>query len=832
MIYQGHENQSGPTEQDANQQAHSLVVFTTADDETLRPLSIGDGIHELLGYTPDEWLRDPVLWRQVIHPADRHSVVDEKLRGDDVFFKQYRMLARDGRVIAIREQTFRIKPGRGIASYRQGSYLDVSADHAFLDQMREVEERYRALVEEAPAVTYRSTHDEHGGVIYVSPQLRQVLGYEPQVWLDDPTMWTRLVHPEDVGTVQSQVDETYATGQQFETEYRIQAADGRWVWLQSTASLIRDHDGEPLYWQGVLVDITRQKEAEAAHEALEVRYSNLLKNAHDVIIVLDRQEQLTFANPAFEHLTGYRVDEFSSLSIVDLTHPDDIEDLRAGIARVFALEQQRPEHEFRLIHRDGSVRYVEANASPIVAGDEVVGLQAIIRDVTDRQKLEQKLVTQAFHDDLTGLPNRAQFRAALQECVAKADPATVLFLDLDNFKIVNDSLGHEAGDELLIEVAGRLVDMVRGNDLVARISGDEFAVLLSGTDGSPDGELAAQRILTALRLPISLREKEITQAASIGIADMQPGQSEDDVLRQADLAMYASKARGKNTYARYERRLETAAQRRLELETDLRAGLRRGELRLVFDSIIDLRTGLAAGIEALVRWEHPRHGLLHPRSFLAIAEESGLIHDLDRWVCEEIGRRASDWRSRVEFQHPLVAVNLSVRSLESPRVIEALTNVCAELNAGPSTAQLVIEISEPELVRASGQIRSHVQELHRLGVKLAVDDFGTGYGALANVRKLAVEYLKIDGEFVRSISHSREDSIIAYNMIEVAHALGIRVVAEGVEDQSQIDALRSFGCDLAQGTALSGETVHSDVPDRLEADDLQILGTQLTSLAR
>jgi diguanylate cyclase (GGDEF)-like protein len=409
----------------------------------------------------------------------------------------------------------------------------------------------------------------------------------------------------------------------------------------------------------------------------------------------------------------------------------------------------------------------------------------------------------AFHDILTGLPNRALFLDRLQQSLDRSDrdriPRAVLFMDLDNFKVINDSLGHKVGDELLMVVARRLMACLRPGDTAARLGGDEFVVLLDGVAGVGEADLVAERIIGALGAPIELGGRRVFVGTSVGIALCEDTACRPDVLlRDADVAMYEAKKEGKARRKVFNPAMHAQALHRLELENELRRAIEHGELRLYYQPMVLLSTGKVIGMEALVRWEHPERGLIRPREFIPLAEETGLIVPLGRWVLRETCRRACEWGEQYPTASPLLAsVNLSVVQFREPDLVGELQGILRETGLEPSRLQL--EITESAVVDDTERATALLWELKGLGVRLAIDDFGTGYSSLASLRQFPVDDLKIDKKFVDGLGQNESDAAIVRLVIDLAHALGMQAIAEGVETPEQLARLRDMGCDQAQG---------------------------------
>jgi diguanylate cyclase (GGDEF)-like protein len=454
--------------------------------------------------------------------------------------------------------------------------------------------------------------------------------------------------------------------------------------------------------------------------------------------------------------------------------------------------------ELRFRRADGSLLWAVVATSLVDAGT-----LAMVSDITERKAAEEALVHQAFHDTLTGLPNRALFLDRLGHALARSArrPAStaVLFLDLDRFKWVNDSLGHAAGDSLLVAAAERLRQVVRDEDTVARFGGDEFAVLCEDLSDETEAVTVAQRIIAAVASPIALGERHLALTASIGIALASgPGADPDVLLRDADSAMYRAKERGRDRIELFDDDMRARAMARVETESALRRALEVGELRVHFQPVVDLAGEVVVGVEALVRWQHPERGLVPPLEFIPVAEETGLIVPLGAHVLSEACHTIARWNRRHRDRPALsVSVNLSARQLSSPGLRDVVAATLAESGLPPEL--LCLEITESVLMEDADASREQLQALKEIGVTLSVDDFGTGYSSLLYLKRFPVDVLKIDRSFVSGLGTSTEDSAIVAGVVQLARALGLQSVAEGVEDPEQVRRLGGLGCDLAQG---------------------------------
>jgi diguanylate cyclase (GGDEF)-like protein len=497
------------------------------------------------------------------------------------------------------------------------------------------------------------------------------------------------------------------------------------------------------------------------------------------------------------------VDQLVGTRLVEHVHPDDrpnanrfflqLRETSGGVAGV---------QDWRLQRVDGSQLWTENTGSNLVAEPTVGGFVINTRDISERRTLQSRLAHQAFHDELTRLANRALFLNRVAHTVARAPrgqhPAAVLFLDLDDFKKVNDSLGHAVGDELLVAAAARLTTCVRPGDTIARLGGDEFAVLLEDVDGMSDVVVVAERISAAVRAPFHVSGRDVFIGVSIGIASVTVGESPDDVLRNADLAMYFAKGRRKGHFAIYERSMHAEMMERLELEADLRTAVERRDFQIEYQPIVSLVTGEVHGAEALVRWNHATRGMVPPARFVELAEETGMIIPLGRWVLREACERARDWRMRYRGRRPLqMSVNLSARHFQDPSL---LMDVQQALNdSGLEPWALTLEITESVLMHQSGATLERLRALKGLGLNLAIDDFGTGYSSLGYLQQFPIDVLKIDRTFVDAVGMEDEDPVLARAIIALGRTLQIETVAEGIERPEQRDGLRALGCTLGQG---------------------------------
>ena len=549
------------------------------------------------------------------------------------------------------------------------------------------------------------------------------------------------------------------------------------------------------------------------------RFQGLVQSGSDVITLVEQGGTIRYASPSSERVLGLLPSRLTGAVLLDLVHPSDAPRFAERLARAFE-GRTAPAVEARLRTGDGSWQWVEALASlPSPDEDGVACVVVTSRDVSERKELEEQLTAQALHDPLTGLANRRLFHERVTSALAQRTPpdVAVLFLDLDDFKVVNDSLGHGAGDELLVTVAARLQGALRAGDTVARLGGDEFAVLLQDEVTAAVAEATADRLIEVLHAPVVLGTTELRTRVSIGVAPGRSGDSGEDLLRNADLAMYIAKGGGKGRYATYAPEMHTATAGRLELLADLRTAIAQEQLRLHYQPTVQLSTGAVTGVEALVRWQHPVRGLISPAEFIPLAEESGLVVPLGRWVLGRACREAATWTHPAGRSPASVAVNLSTRHLSDPSVVDDVRHALRESGLAP--ARLVVEITETGLVDDEDVVLRVLHGLKGLGVRLAVDDFGTGYSSLSYLRRFPVDVLKVDKTFVDGLGVGGEGqaSGLVEAILGMARTLGMSTVAEGIEQPDQLAELLALGCDSGQGYLLSRPVPPEQLPALLSA---------------
>lgn len=669
-------------------------------------------------------------------------------------------------------------------------------------ELSSAELKYRTLVERQPAVVYIAEPGPTGQWFFVGPQVEAMLGYGPEEWTADPDLWARLIHPDDRDAVVAQDAAAGKPGSTKRLEYRMVRRDGRVLWVLDESSVIESGDGRPLL-QGILLDISAAKGAEDALRASEEQQRMIIETASYAFVAFDGDGRVVEWNRRAEETFGWARAEAFGAELAEMIIPADMRAAhREGMRRYAATGHGRilsRRMELEAVHRDGHQFPVEITIWPVQSDGET-RFNALIDDITVRKELEEQLRHQALHDSLTGLANRVLFsdrvQHALDRSTATPDASlAVLFLDLDDFKTINDSLGHGAGDELLIAVGRRLEATLRPGDTAARLGGDEFAVLLEDAAVDTPQAVAAQ-LLEAFASPFVVQGKQVQVHATIGIAvDTGAGTTPAELLRNADLAMYVAKQRGKSRYETYRQRMHEDAVRRLELKAGLERAIADEQLELYYQPIVELRDGTVLGFEALLRWRDAGGQFVPLSELIPLAEETGLIIAIGRFILREACRQAAEWANAGDPRIRL-SVNVSPSQLEHGSVSQDVRAALRLSGLDPST--LVIEITESTLIDNNLSALRELRQLRKLGVHLALDDFGTGYSSLGRLRHLPFDMVKIDRSFVSRITREQEGAVVQ-SILEMAATLNLEVVAEGIETHSQLLALRARGCLVGQG---------------------------------
>jgi diguanylate cyclase (GGDEF)-like protein/PAS domain S-box-containing protein len=545
--------------------------------------------------------------------------------------------------------------------------------------------------------------------------------------------------------------------------------------------------------------VSEAVQADKARRKTEARFGWLVRNSSDFIMAVDADGTIDYVSPSVERLLRSPSHTLLGTSLTDLAHPEDVGELGALIDRAMASPGHRVSGEWRIRQSDGTWLPVETVACSGSGDFDTTGVVLNTRDLQERKALEQKLTFQAFHDPLTRLANRSLFRERVEHALDRRSLAdvAVLFIDLDNFKTINDSLGHAAGDHVLVETAHRVRSSLRTEDTAARLGGDEFAVLLEDADVTSAARVA-ERIRVALGTPFWVLGQEVYISASIGIAVRREGDTAGELLRNADVAMYTAKSKGKACFEIFEPAMHDAVVARLGMEAELRRAIERREFIIHYQPIVRLESGEVIGAEALVRWQHPTRGLVPPLDFIPLAEETGLIIPLGGWVLRQACHQLAEWQRLRGGGEPFVMnVNLSSRQLVRDVIADEVAAAVDE--SGIRASWLVLEVTETVLMADPVVAAAALGRIRDLGVRVALDDFGSGYSSLSHLRRFPIDIVKIDKSFVDDVAGDGVESAIARGIIELGRAMRIQTVAEGIEADEQAEVLRTLGCELGQG---------------------------------
>jgi diguanylate cyclase (GGDEF)-like protein/PAS domain S-box-containing protein len=666
--------------------------------------------------------------------------------------------------------------------------------------LRTSEERYRQLVEQSPEAIILH---RYGTLLYINKTGAAILGSnDADTFIGQPL--SSFIHPESHERLRESILERERG--EFPTkplEYRVVTSDGSILDVEALSVGV-EHNGLPAI-QTVLRDVTARRVAESALRDREARLALVMHQIPAVLWATDRAGLFTSALGAGLNAIGIEAQQLIA------THARDQFGLEGDTGYATSAISIALRGDSAAFEMAWGGRSFACNVEPLrTPAGEIDGALGLAVDITERKILETQLTHRAFHDSLTGLANRALFRDRVTHAlsrIGRGKHVAIVFLDLDDFKTINDSLGHTEGDRLLAAVGSRLVSAVRGHDTVARFGGDEFAILLENMI-SPDEALdVVARVEESLRAPIALRGREVNVTASLGLAHAAPGDAADDILRNADVAMYNSKESGNARHTVFEPRMHAEIVDRLELESDLRGAISRNELHLLYQPVVALDTGLLQGFEALSRWSHGTRGMLAPQQFIQLAEDTGLIVEIGRWILNRACNELSQWhRLAAEGAIGLhsamrMGVNISGPQLEHEDFVKDVAS--ALRHSGAPASRLVLELTERTLMHRTPEVLPRLHELKALGVQLAIDDFGTGYSSLSYLQRFPIDVLKVDKTFVEGIARDGSDGALARTILTLGDVMKVRTLAEGIETLEQCEVLTSLGCQYGQGYLFS-----------------------------
>ncbi|GBF82433.1 sensor domain-containing protein [Aphanothece sacrum] len=669
----------------------------------------------------------------------------------------------------------------------------------------EGEKSYKFILENLPDCL--ACHKLDGCYNYVTPACQSLLGYAPEIIIGQSIK--SFCHPEDYHLIEQFYQQLQQQSVINPIVYRMRHQSGHYLWIETSAKVILEpRTGAIEQIICISREITKYKQIEEAFNQAENQYRRIFAHSSQGIFKMTAKGYYLNINTALAQIYGFGSQEEFMQSVIHREKQLYVEPKRREtLLKILDIEQEIVNFESQVYHQDGNVIWISENAWTVCdQSGNFLYYEGTVEDITFLHNTEEKLHRATFFDNLTGLPNRDWFSLQIQEVIALSSlheyyNFAVLFVDLDSFKVVNDSFGHLVGDKLLVQVAKRLQGSLRTGDKIARFGGDEFAILLENIQSVREAINVAERILARLRSPFNLETGQIFTKASIGITFSDINyQLPEDVLRDGNLAMYRAKTEGKDCYAVFNSNMQLAALNRLQIENDLREAIKQEQLCLYYQPIIELMSGHLSGFEALIRWQHPTKGLIYPDEFIPIAEETGLINPIGWWVIQQACYQLKCW----EKEHPKglklsINVNLSAQQLKQKGLVEKIGDLLTETKIEGN--RLKLEITESCLLETVTIEAQRVNQIKELGIGLCIDDFGTGYSSLSRLYEFPIDTLKIDRSFIRRLEFSQ--TAIVQIIVSLAHTLGINVVAEGIETLEQLNHLQGLGCELGQGYLFS-----------------------------
>ena len=712
----------------------------------------------------------------------------------------YRALHKDGTISIAELSGFPRKDEKGNIIGFRGIARDITERKQMEEALRQSEEKYRNILYSIQEGYFEL--DLAGNYTFVNDANCRLLGYSRDEIIGMNAR-QHMPHEDNYKKVSQAYTELFLTGKPIESlEIFSVKKDGTPIIYETSVTLIKNAQGKAIGFRGVSRDITERKRMEEQIRQSEERYRSIIENMTDGYFEVDLYGNFTYFNDAQCRNLGYTCEELIGMNRHQYADEKNVKALFRLFNNVYKTGIPVKTHEVELIKKDGAIAYNEISVNLIRnKNGEAIGFRGISRDITERKRQQEKIHYLATHDSLTGLPNRMMLNQLLSHAINAAKrhnrKLAVFFIDLDRFKIINDMLGHEAGDRLLQEIALRFRHALRSMDIVARMGGDEFVVLIEEIENCEQISTVAHKLLAEAMKPVSIISQECRVTASIGISIYpKDGDDEQTLMKNADIAMYFAKEEGKNNFQFYSKDIKSHSIEKLSIETQLRFALERNELFLMYQAKVDFKTGLITGVEALLRWNNPALGAITPLQFIPVAEETGLIVPIGRWVLNTACGQNIAWQK--EGLPPVcTSVNLSLRQLLDEHLLYDIEN--ALKNSGLSPSLLELEITESMVMHNPGRMISILGKIKELGVRLAIDNFGTGYSSLAQLKHLPVNTLKVDRSIIHNVPEKTEDKAIAEAIIAMGKTLSLKVVTEGVETKEQMEFLRQLPCDEMQG---------------------------------
>lgn len=775
-------------------------------DEEANVSYASPSLERVFGFSPDEVLGTPGM--DFMHPDDLEIAV-ENMAGviatpEVPRTAESRLRHADGSWRWVEAHLLNLLEDphvRGIVA----TMRDITDRRRTEGALRDSDARFRAVVDNSRDVTGILNAD--GLIAWGTPKVEAMLGYTVDELVG--TSAFDLVHPDDLEEATTEFARTLDGDYEMHPlPVRARHKNGDWVDVEVLASDIRSDPGVP---EGIVLNIrdaSWRVEAEEVERRSEARFRALVQYSSDGVVVIGADGTVNYASPSIDRIFSRSAEQLMEENGLDLVHPDDREMVSTELAMLIDRPGESLTRELRSVDPEGRTRWIEATVVNMLDNPDVVGIVANVRDISERKAMEGRLEHAATHDPLTGLPNRTLLHDRLQQAFARAKRSKrsvgVLFLDLDNFKLLNDTHGHGFGDKALVAVSDRIAAALRVGDTVSRFGGDEFIVLCEDIRSLDEAQEIAERLHYQVTGPMVVEGVEMFVETSIGVAVTgDPETDPDDLIRDADAAMYRAKDRGRGRVEMFDSGVRELAVERLDLESALHRALERDEITISYEPVLDLRTNHVAGLEATPQWHHPDRGLLAADEFMEAADETGVSIPIGVWLLEDACRVVWKWTNDLRPDEPIrLGVNLSSRQLDDPELIDEVERVTTV--TGIDADQLHLEIPEGVMIADVDRTAKTLEALSRQGVHISVDDFGTGYSSLSYLRRFPVDQLKLDAAFVDETSGNEGNAAIIGAIIRLAHTLGMKVTAEHIESGPQLEELRRLGCDYGQGPLLAG----------------------------
>lgn len=764
---------------------------------------MNSGFCQILGYNESELLQ--LGFPDLTHSQDLASsweLCQALLNGSiPKFSREKRYIHKNGSVIWGNVTVSLARDFDGQPQYFIAVLTDISDRKRAEQALQESEHRYYHLMQVSPVGIFHL--DTNGECVYANPHGCEMAGLGLVEMLG--TGWTQNIHPQDRQIVFDQLQEIRKDRHKKNCKYRFLQGNGTVTWVLSEAIAQVDRERQITGYVWTVTDITALQKTEQELRQSEEQFRHTFAFAPIGMAIASLDGRFNRVNQGLCEPLGYGSEELLGKTFTDLIHPEERSVFLEMKQQLLSGEISFFQQENRYVAKDGHTVY--ALLKMVLVRDPIgnpVQLLGQFVDISDRKKVEEQLVHDAFHDSLTGLPNRAMFLERVSMAIKRTKRYpnqlfAILFLDVDRFKVINDSMGPVMGDRLLIAISDKLQQCLRSTDMVARLGGDEFTILLEDIKDIKDATKAADRILELLSLPLTLEGYEVVTTASIGIAMLSPTYDRpEQVLRDADIAMYRAKRSGKGRYEVFDKVMYSYALGLLQLENDLRRAIEKREFQLHYQPITSLSSASLTGFEALVRWIHPERGMVSPAEFIPIAEETGLIVPLGEWVLREACQQMKQWQQEFPGAESLkMSVNLSAKQLREPKLMQMIDDILLETNLNPSCLKL--EITESVLMENTDVVAKILWQMRSRKIELSLDDFGTGYSSLSYLHSFPVNTVKIDRSFVSRMNENEENSEIIKAIVTLAHTLGMDAIAEGIETSEQLAQLKLLACEQGQG---------------------------------